>query len=306
MSRKFILSDGSKINSKGFKVLLTGGDLARFGQNPVMLYGHDIDKVIGRWEDIKIENNKLTATPVFDTKDTFAAEQERKVNDNFLRGASIGIIPIKFEWQKEEYVLVEWELLEASIVPIPSDAGAVVLFNDRHEKLDFKKLEFEKLSNNLFINKKTGKMEKNEIVLSQATIKSLNLQGEFTSREVELAVSEKDSEISRLKLELDKQRKAGIESFLSGAAKAGKITEAEKAHFLKLAETDFDSVKALVEARAEKATASLAAMTTNHSATTGREGWDYLKWMKDDPKGLSALKAENPKEFERLQATLKK
>jgi hypothetical protein len=144
------------------------------------------------------------------------------------------------------------------------------------------------------------------IILSQPTIVSLGLQGDFTPREVELAVSEKDREIAALKLELDKQKKAGIEAFLSNAVKVGKIKEEEKAHFLKLAEADFDSVKGIINARAEKASTSLAEMVQKSGALVAREGWTYLQWMKEDPKGLQALKAENPKEFERLQSTLKK
>jgi HK97 family phage prohead protease len=303
MGKRFILSDGSKINSKGFRVQLAGGIFERFSQNPIMLYEHDSAKVIGRWEDVKNENGKLMGTPVFDGKDTLGAEIERKVNEGFIKGASIGMIPIKFEYEDDDYVLKQWELLEVSIVPIPADSGAIVLFDENRQRLDFQKLCLEQKTNNLFTNKITKKMD--GIVLPQAAMQSLGLQSGATPREAELAVFEKDREISALKSEIDKQKKAGINLFLDNAVKVGKITEQEKTHFLKLAESDFDSVKTIIDGRAEKASASLSEIVQKSGALAAREGWTYLQWMKEDPKGLAQLKAQSPKEFERLQQTLK-
>jgi len=66
----------------------------------------------------------------------------------------------------------------------------------------------------------------------------------------------------------------------------------------------FEDVKAMIDAKAESPTATLSGMVQKTNQTAGRETWDYLKWMKEDPKGLAKIKAENPKEFERLQLTL--
>lgn len=128
----FILSDSSKTNSKGFRISLSGGRFERFDSNPVMLYDHDTKYLIGCWKDRKVEDGKMTAKPVFDSKDDFAAEKSRKVTDGFLKGASIGIIPYKMQEIGDELVLTDWELVEASITPIPSDAGAVRLYNEKN------------------------------------------------------------------------------------------------------------------------------------------------------------------------------
>lgn len=298
---KIILSDGNSTNSKGYKVLLAGMKLDRFKRNPVMLYGHDQNKVIGRWENFCIEENKFVADPVFDEKDTLGAETKRKVDENFLRGASIGIIVHKIELIEEEWIVTESELLEASIVSIPADAGAVVLYNEEKEVLSFEQLQLE------FNNYQTNQKEKMELKLSQSTIESLGLQAdEVNAKSVELAVAEKDRKIAQLNADLKTQKDAQITDFLSNAVKVGKITEAEKVQFEKLAASNFESVKAIIDAKPETATETLADKVQKSNLTAGREGWDYMKWMKEDSKGLQQLKHENPKEFERLQQTIKK
>ena len=302
--KSFILSDSTRTNTKGFKIDLAGGKLERFNTNPVMLSEHDHSKVIGRWDNLRIENSKLLADAVFDTDDVLGKEIARKVEKGFLKGVSMGIIILEMKQINEEWTVTQWELLEASIVSIPADSGAIVLYNENKEVLKFEDV---KMSFNQHNNQIQKTMEK-EIKLSQKTIESLNLTADYTPKDVELAVAEKDKRIVELEADLKKEKGSVIEEYLSGAVKAGKIQESEKANYLTLAQKDFASVKAIIDGKPEAASASLKDMEQNLTSTpaAGREGWDYLKWMKEDPKGLQKLKAENPKEFERLQATIQK
>lgn len=302
---RFILSDGTSTNSKGYKIAVAGIVMSRFALNPVMLKEHDPELVIGRWENWKVSDNKLSADPVFDTDDPVGKEVARKVDKNFLRCASIGIIPLKLEYLDDEFVMTECELVEASIVSIPSDAGAVRLYNDKLEELSFEevKTNFNFNSN----NQKTSKMAETNFKLSQKTVESLKLDADYTPKDVELAVVEKDREIETLKAEKKTMEQNQQTEFLNNAVKAGKITEAEKLSYAKLCEKGcFDEVKAIVESKPERASETLADKVSKSNPTAGRETWDYLKWMKEDPKGLQKIKSENPKEFERLQATIQK
>lgn len=138
--KDFILSDGTQTNSKGFKMDVMGGRFDRFDANPIMLYDHDTKQIIGRWENRRIESGKLLATPVFDLKDELGSDIARRVQDGFLRGVSVGILPITMEEINGEFTLKEWELIEASITPIPSDAGAVRLYNEKREIISFEQL----------------------------------------------------------------------------------------------------------------------------------------------------------------------
>ncbi len=299
---KFILSDGQNENSKGYKVSIDGIRMERFALNPVMLYEHDSKQVIGRWENWEKSNNRLSADPVFDLDDPVGKEVARKIDKNFLRCASIGIIPLKLQFVDDEFIMAESELVEASIVSIPSDSGAVRLYNDKLEELSFEDV---KLNFNLNINTKIKEMAEPTIKLSQKTIEALNLAPDYTAKDIELAVAEKDREIATLKAEKQTMEQNQQSEFLENAVKVGKITEAEKLSFAKLCEKGcFDEVKAIVNSRHEQASETLADKVVKSTHTAGRESWDYLKWMKEDPKGLAKIKAENPKEFERLQATI--
>lgn len=307
MKKTFILSDGSKRNSKGYKVDVYGINLERFKANPVMLSEHNPEKVIGRWENIRIENNKLMADAVFDLDDPLGKEIAGKVERGFLRAASIGIIPMNLEYINEEFIMVESEQVEGSIVSIPSDAGAIRLYNEQMEELSFDqvKINFNLTGNNTNPNKQI--MAEPIFKLSARTVESLSLSPDYTPREVELAVAEKDREIETLSAKLKAIEKSSETDYLNLAVKAGKITEAEKLSFEKMAEKGcFADVKSLIESRPEKASASLAEQVTQTNLSAGRETWDYMKWMKDDPKGLNKIRTENPKEFERLQLTIKK
>lgn len=148
-------------------------------------------------------------------------------------------------------------------------------------------------------------MEEKKFELPHGTLVSLGITGEVTPRSVELAVVEKDRRITELEAEVQKQHDEAVEAYLSAAVKSGKIKEAEKPSFLKLAKADLESVKSLIDAKAEQASASLADIAKKTTLAAGREDWNYIKWMKEDPDGLKKLKADNPKEFERLQATFK-
>lgn len=302
---EFILSDGKSTNSKGYRVAVAGIRMERFAANPVMLKEHNPDLVIGRWENWMKENNQLKAEPVFDKDDVDGKEVARKVDNNFLRCASIGIIPLKLEYIDDEFVMTECELVEASIVSIPSDAGAVRLYNEKLEELSFDQVKINfNFSNN---NQKSIQMAEVVFKLSHKTVESLKLDADYTPKDVELAVAEKDREIETLNAKLKAVEKQAQTDYLNNAVKAGKISETERLSFEKMAEKGcFDDVKSMIDAKAESATETLADKVQKTNLSAGRETWDYLKWMKEDPKGLAKIRQENPKEFERLQLTIKK
>lgn len=136
---RFVLSDES-LNSYGFRVMTSGIDLKRFKNNPAMFYNHNTRVLpIGRWDDIRIEEDKLTAEAVFDEGDSFALEVKRKVEKEMLRGTSIGISvletsadPDKMLPGQDRSTVIKAELFEASITPYPSNKNALKLsFNNK-------------------------------------------------------------------------------------------------------------------------------------------------------------------------------
>ena len=279
----FILCDGNRVNSYGFRTDLAGLDLERFKSNPVMLYAHDPSDVIGRWENIRVEDNQLKADAVFDTDDEQGKRIAGKVERGFLKGCSMGIHVKELHEVDNVSVATRSELMEASVCPIPSDAGAVRLYDENRNELTFDqvKLQFNNQPKNQTMDKNNE--EKNDQVLAQ-----------------------KESEITSLKAQLAEAKKREVDAFLTAAVQSGKITEQEKTGFAKLAENDFETVKGIIESKPAKASTSLRDLQAQAAAAApaGRENWTYLEWMKKDPNGLKRMKTENPAEFERLQQTL--
>lgn len=288
---RFILCDGNNINSYGFRTNLNGLNLERFNSNPVMLFSHDSEKVIGRWEDIKIEDGKLTAEAVFDEEDEDGKRIAGKVKRGFLKGCSIGMYVEYMDVDENDVVTaLKAELLEASICAIPSDSNAIVLYDQNRKRLSVDEVKQMCLS----INHNNNSMTEQEIKQLQASV---------SEKDTKIAELQKENE--ELKTQIATAKKNEVESFLAAKIAEGKIDESEKEGFAKLAANDFETVKSIVDGRKPKQTLSLASLqSSGKQNTSGRDNWNYLQWMKEDPEGLARLKAENPSEFERLQKTL--
>ena len=147
MAKSFIISDDS-VNDRGFRILTAGINLERFKKNPIMLWMHrrddgwDFTQVlpIGKWENIRKEDGKLLADPVFDENDKFALLIKSKVENDLIRGCSAGINPIEFSTDPKDLekgqtraTITKSELYEASIVDLPSNRNTVRLFSSTNE-----------------------------------------------------------------------------------------------------------------------------------------------------------------------------
>lgn len=286
----FILCDGSRVNSYGFRTDLAGMDMERFKANPVMLYFHDSFDVIGRWENLRVEDGKLLADAVFDTEDEYGKKIAGKVERGFLKGCSMGIRIMEMKEIDGVDTATRSELMEASVCSIPSDAGAVRLYDQNHKELTFDEVKLQ-FNNQL----KPITMDKNE--------EKNTVEQQLEAKDQQLAT--KDQEIAQLKAEIAQNKKEAVNSYLTAAVASGKISETERADYEKLADKDFDTVKKLIDAKSPKASASLKDLAAQSATQPERSNWTYLDWMKKDSEGLKRLKAENPAEFERLQKTLK-
>lgn len=276
----FVLSDQSNVNSHGFITDLSGMDVSRFSSNPVMLYQHDSERVIGRWSNLRIEDGKMMADAEFDVEDAIGKEVAGKVERGFLKGCSIGILVKDCSFIDETLVVTQSELLEASVVSIPADAGACVLYDENHQELSVEQLQ------TLSINKKSNNMAEKTQTLEE--LEALRTQ-----------MTEKDAKIAELEAKVEEMKKSQTEAYLAQAVSDGKITEAEKAGFAKLAAQDIESVKSIIDARPKKASAQLSTAIKN-TATDGRDDWGYMDWMRKDNAGLLKMKAEDPERFARL------
>jgi HK97 family phage prohead protease len=288
--KTFILCDSATENTYGFRIDLNGMDLGRFYENPVMLYGHASSYVIGRWKNVRIEEGQLKAEPDFDMDDAEAAKIAKKVEKGYLKGASVGIIIKKMEADEEtgKRKATKTELLEASIVAVPSDKNALALYSDNFTRLSATDVE-QYLSVNIN-NLNDSKMDDKQ--------KIQQLEADAAANAAKIAALEKEK--AELAAAAAKAETEKHEAWLSAAEQAGKITASEKAQFAKLAALDFETVKQTIELRKPAKEVSLSAMAGRRAApeTSLAAEWDAL----DKSGKLFALKANAPERYSELYA----
>lgn len=303
--KSFVLSDES-VNTYGFRLLTSGCDLEQFRKNPVMFYNHDEwDAPIGRWENVRIEDGKLLADPVFDLEDERGRKISGKVDRNFLRAASVGLRIV--EQSDDPNVMIpgqkyptvtKWQLREASIVGIGANHNAIRLYDVNDNLIPDDEIV------KLFDKPKTQKKTMNEEIF-----KLLDVPKDGTDEQILSAVKalvdlkiQLESELQKLKdaqaaqeAEAKKNRLAEAVRLVDDAVKEGRLTADGKEEFLKFFAADHVaalkalsaipkrvSIKAQIDKNEQQATGELADMTS--------KSWDEL----DRAGKLQVLKDKYP------------
>ncbi len=137
-SARFIMSTEEPDRDKDI-IVQSGGDLTNFLKNPQALLFHaSWNFPIGTWTDVvKITNGrpkrhegtlKFLPAGVDEQADRAAAHVEH----GSMRTVSIGFIPKAVQRREEDpaggwpgYMILDWELCECSLVPIPANPGAI-------------------------------------------------------------------------------------------------------------------------------------------------------------------------------------
>jgi HK97 family phage prohead protease len=254
----FVLNDENTINSYGFRVLNSGIDLIRFKQNPVMLNDHwnNTYYVLGSWLNLRVEGSKLIAEPNFDLDDKQAKEIAGKVERGFIKGCSMGILfdRDKMEWEGAgKFKLTSCELLEASIVAVPSNASAISLYAKDSRKLmseEEVKLCLSAIPDSNFSPKNDNNNMK-KIILSQVALIALSLLDHNSSDGVdatlvEKAIGQMSADLKKAKADLSNTQTAlekatGTLTELQNEAKAKQKLDAEAAIQLAVTEGRIDA-----------------------------------------------------------------
>lgn len=317
----FVLNDESVMNSYGFRIKTLGIDLKRFEANPVMLDGHNPSNlsVIGRWKDIKVEDGKLTADAEFDLEDAHAKTIAGKVERGIIKGASMGISFSKkdFSYENGALILQKCSLHEASIVAIPSNAGALRLTMDGEElsETDIKTLCLSMAQNHKECKSEitqTMKLKLSQLAfialgfpatLQEATAEEintavLNLEKEKKDLEAKLTISEEKVN-AYLKKE-EEQKSVLAHQLVEDAVKDGKITADKKKDFVSLALQNFDLAKSTLDAIPSKKSFSAGVRTpVGTSAVATME--DFQKLSLEEQ---LAFKNTNPEAYKEILKTI--
>ena len=314
-AKKLIWTDEA-LNCYGFWVLTSGIDMGRFSKNPIMLFNHHrswegkTDEIlpIGKWQNWAVgKDGVMTAEPVFDTKDPFAAKIAAKVEGGFLSACSIGIRIIEVS-EDPKYLkpgqmrptVIKCELREVSVVDIPANpnAAGIVLYDENDKVItlsdggDFGPL---RLINN-----------QNTIQMKQIALK-LGLPETATEAEVVAKIDANASQAAALKTERDKAvaelkefkdkaaaaRQKEAADLIDNALKEGRIDAAQKTVYEKLFAADHDSAKAALQALPARQPLGGRAAGED-SSSLAKMSWDEI----DKAGRLKELKEKYPELYE--------
>lgn len=305
----FILNDESVVNSHGFVLLNAAGRFERYNANPVMLFNHEGTNLIGQMTPLRTEGSLLIGKAIYDDEDPLAQKCHRQATKGFLKGCSPGIIiyaaELRVSPQGEERVTItDWELLEVSLVSVPSNRKALRLYTKEGELIpdDQVKLSIETL---LKPHSKEEYMDR--IVLTAEAYMALGIKSsEADGKTISAAVMELKSRVETAEMELEEQKKQKANELVELAIKEGRLTADKKDSFIKLALTDYEMAKTTLQTIPVRETLSDKIVPPGkNKLEISRQDWTYLQWAKEDPEGLKRLKAEDPEAFEELKKRIR-
>lgn len=267
VNKSFVISDES-INSQGFRMITSGMKSDRFLKNPVMLDGHvrDNSRVLGRWENLRIEGNLILADAVWDDNDPYVKNIHRKVEEGFIKGCSLNAEPLKTTYNEKDDLIevIEWELKEASIACVPSNANSLVLCDKTGTVLNKEQLiALSDNSTNDLDNLKTMKNIKqfarvlslsdtateDDVLLKTQEIAEQNVELSDENTKLTKSVEKLKAENKTLKDASKDITKNLAIVLVDGAVAANKVLPAERDVYLELAESNYETTKKLLDAK---------------------------------------------------------
>lgn len=125
----FVISDGS-LDRHGTRINPKGWELSAFKRNPIALFGHSSGFPIGKWENLRVEGDRLLGRLVLAAKGSSARIDEliSLVEQGILRAVSVGFSVLEYGVPgKSQYDYERQELMEVSLVSVPSNTNALAV-----------------------------------------------------------------------------------------------------------------------------------------------------------------------------------
>lgn len=298
MSKTFVLHDES-VNTYGFRMLTSGANLEEFRKNPVMLLNHsDWSLPIGRWDNIRIEDGRILADAVFDSKDERAGEVARKVEDGFIRMASIGAWPPEQTSDAFDLMLpgqsgptvTKWTVREASIVTIGANHNALAFYDhdgalvDLNDSIDIVKL----MDHSINKPNKENMGKLTEVLKLSDSASESDIVAEVSNLIANCDRLEKENKtltaaIDNQKAEQKAREHAEAVALVDAAIKEGRIDAKAKETYLTLFDQNFVNAKTALEAIAPRQ--SVTSLIQHGARPTELGDWKTKSWDELDKAG---------------------
>jgi len=118
-------------------IVMQDWDLRDFKRNPIALYAHDHTLPIGRWENVRVQAEKLVGRLVLAQRGTseFIDTLHSLVEQRILKAVSVGFLPKSWDPIDEKdpwdgYILSGNALMECSLCAVPANPNALSFAKD--------------------------------------------------------------------------------------------------------------------------------------------------------------------------------
>jgi hypothetical protein len=187
IDKEYCLTDNS-VNVYKYRCLTAGLQLDEVKKNPIGFLMHKRDKgVVVRWDDFRIEGDKLYAKPVVNLAHPDGENIADQIENGFLNAASVGHIvcleasddpKLRLKGQTGPTV-TKWFPREISLVDIPGNYNALAnLFDENDNELNLAD----------FVKPKKENMSK--ILLAATMLTALNLSDNSSEEDVSNAIQD--------------------------------------------------------------------------------------------------------------------
>ena len=127
---EFVLSNES-VDRMGDVIRSAGWQLDDFKASPVCLFGHDHEKIIGTWKNVRIVGRQLIGELRLAKEGTseFIDTIRSLVEQRIIRACSVGFQPIEAKQRKsgEGYDFIKSSLHEVSLCAVPANPQALAI-----------------------------------------------------------------------------------------------------------------------------------------------------------------------------------
>jgi HK97 family phage prohead protease len=145
----FVLSDETP-DRHGDIVKADGWDLADFNKNPIALFGHNSNFMVGSWKDVRVEKAQLLGELVPAPKGTSERADEiiRFAEAGVLKAVSVGFVPIERKIRRgpdqefEGFTFTKQALVECSLCAVGANPNALAVAKALNLSSDARKLVF--------------------------------------------------------------------------------------------------------------------------------------------------------------------
>lgn len=180
IEKEFCLTDNT-VNVYGYRLLTEGLLLDRFKPSIGYLMHKRENGVAVRWDDFRIEGDKLFAKPI--VNETLFPNLSEQIEDGFYDSASVGhIVALELSDEKSLKLpgqvgptVTKWFPRECSLVDIPGNYNAIAKLYDESNNV------LHDLSANNFNTNQNNAMS--QIIVTAATLGLMNLHAENTTSE---------------------------------------------------------------------------------------------------------------------------